>query len=398
MPLVALLVLITAGAVLVLLWHWIDGLVLANPIDKDRVTAQLDAVKVAASIAVGGGGLFALYLAARRQRTQELELDQRERAQNDLRHDSDARRVTELYAKAGEQLGSDKAPVRLAGLYALERLAQDNPGQRQTVVNVLCAYLRMPFTLPGEPPADDETRTRYENQVQEREVRLTAQRILPSHLRPMTENGDLADTFWPETELDLTGAALIDFNLDRCWMRHATFEGATFHGKLSMSRAHFTRGASFRAATFTETAGFAGAEFLSYADFARTTFRERAFFNAATMRGRSDFAGATFAEHADFQGATLDVAIFNLAKFTGAAWFDETVFVSDAFFHHTTFSGVVRFREADFRGDATFNGALVVHPLPLSSGWPLTWRPSDDHLAVGGRDGTWHRLVTGSST
>jgi plasmid stabilization system protein ParE len=39
-------------------------------------------------------------------------------------------------SKAGEQLGSDKALVRLAGLYALERLAQDNPVQRQTVVNV----------------------------------------------------------------------------------------------------------------------------------------------------------------------------------------------------------------------------------------------------------------------
>src|SRR5215831_7188786 len=32
-----------------------------------------------------------------------------------------------LYAKALEQLGSDQAPVRFSGLYALERLAQDNP-------------------------------------------------------------------------------------------------------------------------------------------------------------------------------------------------------------------------------------------------------------------------------
>lgn len=30
------------------------------------------------------------------------------------------RRITELYTKAVEQLGSDKAPVRLGGLYALE--------------------------------------------------------------------------------------------------------------------------------------------------------------------------------------------------------------------------------------------------------------------------------------
>jgi hypothetical protein len=67
--------------------------------------------------------------------------------------------VTELYTKAADQLGSDKAPVRLAGLYALERLAQDNPSQRQTIVNVICAYLQMPYTTPEatpvEPSADD---------------------------------------------------------------------------------------------------------------------------------------------------------------------------------------------------------------------------------------------------
>jgi hypothetical protein len=34
-------------------------------------------------------------------------------------------------------LGSDKAQVRFGGLYALERLAQNNPTQRQTIVNVL---------------------------------------------------------------------------------------------------------------------------------------------------------------------------------------------------------------------------------------------------------------------
>src|SRR5262249_33582048 len=56
----------------------------------------------------------------------------------------------ELYTKAVEQLGSDKAPVRLGGLYALERLAQDNSAHRQTIVNVICAYLRMPFS-PMEP-------------------------------------------------------------------------------------------------------------------------------------------------------------------------------------------------------------------------------------------------------
>jgi hypothetical protein len=69
--------------------------------------------------------------------------------------DADAiERVTDLYTKAADQLGSEKAPVRLAGMYALERLAQSTPEQRQTIVNVLCAYLRMPYA-PSEPRAKD---------------------------------------------------------------------------------------------------------------------------------------------------------------------------------------------------------------------------------------------------
>lgn len=81
-------------------------------------------------------------LAVRRQWHQEL-------TSADTALDASERRVTELYTRAADQLGSDKAPVRLAGLYALERLGQSNPGQRQTIVDVLCAYLRMPY----EPPA-----------------------------------------------------------------------------------------------------------------------------------------------------------------------------------------------------------------------------------------------------
>src|SRR5258708_5923019 len=60
-----------------------------------------------------------------------------------------------------------KPPCASAGLYSLERVAQNNVELRQTIVNVVCAYLRM------AQPEDAE----------EREVRLTAQRILAAHLR-----------------------------------------------------------------------------------------------------------------------------------------------------------------------------------------------------------------------
>jgi hypothetical protein len=107
-------VLLVSAAALVVLWVWIDSLRFAD-VDK-RATAHLEAVKVASAIAVGGGGLFALYPAARRQRAQELELDLR-RAEVQARDlDAEERRIMESCTKAADQLGSDKAPVRLAGM------------------------------------------------------------------------------------------------------------------------------------------------------------------------------------------------------------------------------------------------------------------------------------------
>lgn len=275
-PVVAAVVLVASGVVLWALWRWIDGLALADA--GRRATAQLDAVRAASGIAIGGG-LFALYLSARRQRTQELELAQRERAQAHTEQvaetnrlhaervaaaaedDAAARRVTELHTKAGEQLGSDKAPVRPAGLYALERLAQENPDQRQTVVNLLCAYLRMPYTLPG----DEEDQALRDARRQEREVRLTAQRVLATRLR------DAGDA-------DFSRASFTDGG----WFIEASFDG----------------NADFSPASFAARASFRGTSIAGDALFDAVSFDGSADFEAAELTGVSSFVGATLPEHA----------------------------------------------------------------------------------------------------
>ncbi|WP_218041492.1 hypothetical protein [Acrocarpospora macrocephala] len=136
-----------------------------------EATATQGALQTALATGAGVGAAVTLMLAFRRQRHQEhaahataylaernADLADRnaalaEKIADNTKHDATERRVTDLYTKAAEQLGDDKAAVRLAGLYALERLAQDNPARRQTIVNVICAYLRMPYT-PPYPPHD----------------------------------------------------------------------------------------------------------------------------------------------------------------------------------------------------------------------------------------------------
>jgi hypothetical protein len=180
---------------------------------------QLDAIRTASAITVGAGGAVALLLAARRQRSTEETLEHQRQTLEHQREvaaaaerDAAEQRITELYTRAVDQLGAEKAPVRLGGLHALERLAQNNPPQRQTIVDVICAYLRMPYTPPDDQaPGEDasqDAHTRYEERRQELQVRLTAQRILATHLKPKAAEG-----FWADIDLDLTEAHLHQLDL-----------------------------------------------------------------------------------------------------------------------------------------------------------------------------------------
>jgi Pentapeptide repeats (9 copies) len=269
----------------------------------DQANARLDAVRTGLAAGAGAAAAVGLGLAFRRQHHQEIAT-----VLTDL--DATERRITELYTKAVEQLGNDRAPVRLGGLYALERLAQDNQAHRQTTVDVICAYLRMPFssTAPTSKPepeaAEDlvqpanETETRTigdtwsqerDTWQQERQVRLTAQRILAEHLRD-DRTADERSTeppsprFWPDTRLDLAGATLIDLDLRRGVMAAVDFSGATFSGLTTFDGATFDDIAAFGRATFNDV-GFIGATFGSDAVFAMSTFNNAAVFGGANFQG-----------------------------------------------------------------------------------------------------------------
>jgi uncharacterized protein YjbI with pentapeptide repeats len=339
---------ILIGAVLVGTVSWAATAWLLTEASKatDPAAARVEAVKTGLGIGAGTGGVLALLLAVRRQWHQEV-------AAVDTVHDATERRVTELYAKAADQLGSDKAPVRLAGIYALERLAQDNVRLRQTVIDLLGAYLRMPFTPPSAaaepgthptpPPATGP------DPRQEREVRLTAQRGIALHLSPGPDPDNPADIFWSDLDLDLTGATLVDFDLSGCHLRTATFKAAVFIGDAEFLGTRFTGDAWFASATFTGSAWFESATFSGYTEFRSTEFAGFTSFRSANFAGNVDFRSVTFAAAAWFGEVT----------FTGHTDFRSTVFGGNAEFDVATFSGSTDFDSATFANRADFSGALL---------------------------------------
>ena len=289
------------------------------------------------------------------------------------------RRITELYAEAVEQLGSDQASVRSGGLYTLERLAQDNTAHRQAIVNVMCAYLRKPFspTAPAskpepaaregrkEPGTEGETGTAGIGSTwqQERQVRLTAQRILAEHLRDdrakvHQSTNPPSSRFWNNIRLNLTGATLIDFNLVNGVMADADFHRAAFTGDASFSGAAFTGDARFGGAAFTGHASFSGAAFTGDARFGGAAFSGDALFGAAAFTGDASFREAAFRGDALFgEAAFTRGAGFGRAAFGGDAGFRKVTFAGGAWFDKATFTGHASFGEAAFTRGAWFDKA-----------------------------------------
>ncbi|MGW7284013.1 hypothetical protein ACWGH4_00705 [Streptomyces sp. NPDC054847] len=115
--------------------------------NQERTRQRIDVVRTSLAAGAGVGAAVTVLLAFRRQQHHERATEQTE-------HDATERRFTELYTKAVEQLGSPRAPVRLGGLYALERLGQTAPTHRQTIVDVICAYLACPTPRLRTPPRE----------------------------------------------------------------------------------------------------------------------------------------------------------------------------------------------------------------------------------------------------
>ncbi|MBB5075644.1 pentapeptide repeat-containing protein [Nonomuraea endophytica] len=152
--------------------------------------------------------------------------------------------ITDRYTKAVEQLGSAKLDVRLGGLYALERLAQDSTRDHQTVYDVLAAFVHehdpsvkvRDDDLPLRPATDVQAAltilgrrdTRQDKQGQGHYLKgiraqgadLRRANLSKADLTEANLNGaDLA-------EARLTNARLVDVRLSPAFLNGADLSGA----------------------------------------------------------------------------------------------------------------------------------------------------------------------------
>ncbi|MFD6678428.1 pentapeptide repeat-containing protein [Micromonospora parva] len=349
-----------------------------------------DLLKLVFAVVAGIGGVAALVVAYRRQRVAEHTNALAEFAHH-LAHAADLRaEVTkalaeaaderakietdrngirlfnERFAKASEQLGSEKAAVRLAGVYALAGLADDWREGRQTCIDVLCAYLRMPYTPPEDvrnyapAQADDQVPTVDVDSAraarEEREVRHTVIRLVSRHLRLAEDDA----TSWGGYNFDFSGAVLDG----------GDFSGAIFSdGEVSFAGVRFSGGE----VSFSEAA-FCGASLdFNLATFSggRVDFDWATFSGGVVHFGRAAFSGGeVFFDGATFSGGDV--------PFGGASFSGGMVSFCGAMFS----GGLVSFRGAKFRGGLVSFDGVRVQDLPEFDDWPAG-RPPDGLILPG---------------
>ena len=179
----------------------------APPLNNTFSVLQL----VFATVA-GAGALVALIVAYRQQKIAEA----------DSAHDR-TRIFNERFTATAAQLGDPQPAVRLAGVHAMAGLADDWTQNRQTCVDVLCAYLRLPYDPDPGADADPADKAAYRAS---KEVRHTIIRLIATHLRP-------GPVSWQGLNLDFTGVIFDG----------GSFTGARFSGGIVLfTSAEFSSG------------------------------------------------------------------------------------------------------------------------------------------------------------
>jgi putative uncharacterized protein (fragment) len=250
------------------------------------------------------------------------------------------------YTTAIEQLSSDKASIRLGGVYTLVGLVdewladekaipdiEERRKEGQVIINNLCAYIRSPFLLAeraeqlDEPyakdlqknfggdkekfDADQQTFKQCKATLEEeRQVRLSIIKEMHEHLH----DAEKPDS-WSGFDYDFSNAHFfypIDFVYSYFGV-FSNFSGVTFTEDANFFGAEFTGDADFSRATFTEGVDFSGAYFTRYVNFSRGSFTGYVNFSGTIFQAEPIFvsvpgSGARFSCKVDPENYDFEVS------------------------------------------------------------------------------------------
>ena len=348
----------------------------------------------------------------RKNNNEKLKNDQ-DKEKNDREHLRQVRADRrERYTKAVEQLGDEKAPIRMGGVYTLVGLVdewledesiekyEDRLKEGQVIVNNLCAYIRSPFTLASYYDELSEDAPSLEGIYKDRkeefyvdkaildseaDVRLSIIKEIHDRIQGPDKNTPGA---WSDFEYDFSGSTFfypIDLT-NSYYAKPINFSGSTYQGWANFRGSTYQSRADFSGSTYKEGADFSGSTYqwanfrgstYQWADFSRSTYQWANFtgstyqwadFSRSTYKEGADFSGSTYKEGADFSGSTYQWAYFSgstyqWAYFSGSTYkegadFSGSTYKEGADFSRSTYKEGADFSRSTYKDVTDFSGSI----------------------------------------
>ena len=284
----------------------------------------------------------------------------------------------ERYTKAVEQLGDEKAPIRMGGVYTLvglvdEWLEEENLSEPerlkegQVIINNLCAYIRSPFTLAARydelsednPSSDgiykDNQQKFYADKAEfkaEADVRHSIIKEIHDRLKGP---GGKDPGAWSDFEYDFSGSIFFyPVDLTTSYYKEpVTFRDSTYQGRAYFGGSIYRERANFRNSIYQGQADFSGSTYQGWTSFRNSTYQKGVLFGGSTYQDSADFGGSTYQDSADFSQSTYKKqAIFNGSTYQSKAYFNDSIYQGKAIFNCSTYQGEAVFSGSIFYSDA----------------------------------------------
>ena len=349
----------------------------------------------------------------RKNNNEKLKNDQ-DKEKNDREHLRQVRADRrERYTKAVEQLGDEKSPIRMGGVYTLVGLVdewledesiekyEDRLKEGQVIVNNLCAYIRSPFTLAShynelseDAPSlegiyKDKKEEFYVDKAildSEADVRLSIIKEIHDRIQGPDKNTPGA---WSDFEYDFSGSTFfypIDLT-NSYYAKPINFSGSTYKGWADFCGSTYQALADFSRSTYQALADFSRSTYQALADFSRSTYQGRVDFNGSTYQGRVDFSGSTYQGRVDFSGSIYQGgADFSGSIYQGGAYFTCSIYQGGAYFTCSTYTDWADFRGSTYTDWAYFTGSTYQGGAYFTGSTYTGWADFRDSTYTGWAD------------
>ena len=349
----------------------------------------------------------------RKNNNEKLKNDQ-DKEKNDREHLRQVRADRrERYTKAVEQLGDEKSPIRMGGVYTLVGLVdewledesiekyEDRLKEGQVIVNNLCAYIRSPFTLAShynelseDAPSlegiyKDKKEEFYVDKAildSEADVRLSIIKEIHDRIQDPDKNTPGA---WSGFEYDFSGSTFfypIDLT-NSYYAKPINFSGSTYKGWADFCGSTYQALADFSRSTYQALADFSRSTYQALADFSRSTYQGRVDFNGSTYQALADFRGSTYQGRVDFSGSIYQGgADFSGSIYQGGAYFTCSIYQGGAYFTCSTYTDWADFRGSTYTDWAYFTGSTYQGGAYFTGSTYTGWADFRDSTYTGWAD------------